>query len=809
MHRALQAIAISALSLASAFAQAGIAGLRSAWPAGAEIQQSLSRLEHSTGVLMIGAHPDDENNALLTYLSRGRKVRTAYLSLTRGEGGQNVLGPEQGALLGAIRTQELLGARRLEDTQQYFTRAVDFGFSKTADETLRKWDREGVLRDIVWVIRSFRPDVIVLRFTGTPQDGHGHHQSSAILGKEAFAAAADPQRFPDQLKALKPWHATRVLWNGFAFSQAQKDRLKALPNGLAVQTGDVDPVLGYAYTEIAGMSRSLHRTQAMGEAQARGNAREYLFPVAGSVPHADILEGIDAAAKPAEAEFANHMKRASAAFEPKKPWTIVAQLSQARKLLAPGERRSRLDETIGRCLGLWLDAAADRALAATGSTVRLQLEAISRAPIAVTLERISFSGALPAQEIAVRSLLVDNEPLRRELELTLPPTIPVNRATPDMPEAPPLLTAKFHLRVGDAEIELQRPVEHRYIDNVKGELVRPFVVVPRTSVEITQPVLLFPNQRPRTLSVLVQAYAPEVSGHVELRLPAGWISKPLTQAYALAKEGDRATLNFEVSPGNRATTAEIQAWAGDSNLEVREINYEHIRPQVLLFPAMAKLVRADVQVLSKNIGYVAGAGDEVPDALRQMGCTVSLLDPEQLARGELNQYDAIVTGVRAYNVRPDLRAAHQRLLDYMSQGGTLVAQYNVLDPDPGAIGPYPITIGRQRVSVEEAPVKVLAGTDVLLTGPNAIGDTDFEGWVQERGLYFPLKWDSRYRAVVETSDPGESPLRSGILSVSYGKGTFVYTSYSWFRQLPAGIPGAYRIFANLLSAGKSTNAQRP
>ncbi|MCW5977814.1 MAG: PIG-L family deacetylase [Bryobacteraceae bacterium] len=802
-----------------------------------EMKQALDRLNVLGAALMIAAHPDDENTGLLTYLARGRKVRTIYLSITRGEGGQNLIGPEQGDLLGVIRTQELLASRRIDGAEQRFTRAIDFGFSKTAEETMAKWGREEILGDIVWTIRDLRPDIVILRFSGSASDGHGHHQSSAMLGKEAFAAAADPNRFPQQLEYVKPWQARRLFWNVFSFRGGRFSDAGDMPERVDVDLGEYDPVLGYSYAELAGMGRSMHRSQGFGAGEPKGAVRNSLVVVAGEPAHSDPFEGVDTTwdRVPGGAAAGAILKRAAERFRPERPQDTAPLLLQARAALAgirdewADRKRAELDETIALAAGLWLDAAADRYAVVPGSAVAVDCVAVNRSDFPLELLSVSLGAATPSE---INKPLPYNQPFSRRLEWKIPADFPYTHpywlqkpkdgeryAFDDLrelrwPENPPALEARFVLRAGGQEIPLTRPVLYRYVDRVLGERTRALAVVPPAGVAMVRAVKLFPDDKPRSIEAQITANIPEIKGALRLEAPPGWRITPEAQPFELSESGRQATLRFEAAPPASPADARLEAVAAIGAVKVRSgvqvIEYPHIPTQTLTPPARERLVRADVRNTAKSVGYVMGAGDEVPDALRELGSDVTLLAANDLARGDLHRFDAIVTGVRAYNVRDDLIANQPRLMSYVEQGGTLIVQYNVADRQypPGGrperlsgIGPYPLATGRVRVSVEEAPVRFLRPDDPLLTTPNRIGPADFDGWVQERGLYFASEWDARYTPLWEMNDPGEPSAAGATLCARYGKGVYIFTALSWFRQLPAGVPGAYRIFANFLSAG--------
>jgi len=832
----------------SAAAQTNLAGET-------EIRQRLDALRTLGSVMMIAAHPDDENNALLAYFTRGRHMRTAYLSLTRGEGGQNLIGSQQGDALGVIRTEELLAARRIDGAEQYFTRAIDFGFSKNLEDTFAHWPREQVLGDVVWNIRRFRPDVIVLRFSGTPRDGHGHHQASAILGKEAFSVAADPSRFPEQLTYVQPWQAKRLMYNLPSFTADQEKEAKALADRLEIDVGAYDPEIGYSYGEIAGMSRSQHRSQGMGAPQQRGSIKNYLVTIAGDKAMEDVFDGIDTAwtRLPGGAAVGSGLERVRASFDPPHPEALVQPLADLRPLIAairdPIAQRKlhELDEAIADCAGLWLDAAADRATVAPGASLKVNLTALDRLPGHVLLTGIRLTGMAASPGVrsdaspdVARTVLIDNQPSRYVPAVSVPASEPYSQpywlvepkqgwlySVPDPreigdPENPPVLEAHFGLKIAGAELDLARPVKYRYVDPIYGEMTRPLAVVPPVAIDPSVLPLVFPTARARTIDVRIRSSAGKSSVDVHLEAPGGWHIEPAQRHFDLAS-GQQTTASFEVTPPAAlvfesaidAVPDELHviATVGDHKISVatQVIDFPHIPVQLLFPPAETRVVRADIRTLAHNIGYVMGAGDEEPDAIRQMGAQVTLLTPANVASGDLAPFDAIVTGVRAWNTRPDVRANAQRLFDYVRNGGALIVQYNVLDAGPFGgdasllenIGPLAITISRDRVTDENAPVTFPDPRNPLLHAPNEITTRDFEGWVQERGLYFASEWDPKYQSVLECHDPGEERHPGGELYLRDGKGVYIFSAYSWFRELPAGVPGAYRLFANMLSAAKT------
>ena len=823
-----------------------------------EIEESLRKLNELGSVLMIGAHPDDERTGVLAYFARGRYMRTAYLSLTRGEGGQNLIGAEQGAQLGVIRTQELLAARHIDGAHQFFTRAIDFGFTRTADETLSKWGHDRILSDIVWVIREYRPDVIILCFTGTLRDGHGQHQTSAILGREAFSAAADPARFPEQLRYVQPWQAKRMVESSFNFgpggppggggrggagggrggradAQVRGGRPPAKPIGPPVETdtGAFNPILGYSYEEIAGMSRSMHRSQGMGNLGRDGEVESEFRVIGGDAAKKDLFDGIDTTWNhlPGGAAVGAILAQALRDFEPGHPEKAIPDLVKARPLIAAMSdplakmKLTELDDTIAQCTGLLIEAQARTPEVVPGAYLSVSTTVINRSPTPVSLKSARLEGMfnedLPVVPVTLDYNQTNVLTVSRKVPAGEPYTQPYWLAKPlqgdvytvddqrmiGQPDNTPVLQVRLHLAVDGTDFDVLRPVQYRYADRAEGARVRPLAVVPPVSVDLPSAVELFPTAAPRRVMVSIKGDENDAQGQIRLDAPAGWKVTPQSLPFHVGALGDLEELSFEVAPPAGEASGSLRAVATTGGREISSdlelISYPHIPTQTLLPPATAKLVRSDIKVTAHKIGYIMGAGDEMPDALRQLGLDVTLLSSSDLEQGDLSHFDAIVAGVRAYNVRGDLRANQRRLLDYVRQGGTYIVQYNTGD-NALNVGPYPFTAppgNRYRVTVEEAPVTFPHPDSPLLHFPNQITPADFAGWVQERGVYFASEWDKRYETVLASSDPDEDkPLQGGELWTRYGKGVYIFTAYSWFRQLPAGVPGAYRLFANLLSA---------
>lgn len=793
-----------------------------------ELLIELERLMRVGRVLYVAAHPDDENTRLLGYLANGRHLETSYLSMTRGGGGQNLIGPEQAELLGVIRTQELLAARRVDGAGQFFTRAIDFGYSKTPEETLKRWGREAVLSDIVWVIRSFRPDVIITRFSDSG-GGHGHHTASAILAKEGFAAAADPNRFPRQLASgATVWQASRLLLNVPSW---RRDRSE-LERFMSLDAGGYDARLGMSYGELAAISRSQHKSQGFGSSGRRGPQTEYFQHLAGSIPRSDPLDGLRldwTRIRGGSAVF-EHLRRARRNFDPIRPERSVPALLDAHGALGrlverdPSDPRLRdkrlaVEQTIAGAIGLFARARAERPEAAPGDPVKVELELIVRRPIKVALTRIGWPDRV---DRATR-------PLAPGTPLTVERTVHVGggaddatrdpgglRQTAVTPERPPTLRVELGFSIGGARFALDLPVVHTWSDPVLGERRRRFDIVPFATVTPVRPHVMFPRGVSRPVSVVVRSAKAGLKARVRLEGTAGWRVKPAVAAVALDAAGDETTVTFEVAPPRGARgriearpvveLADTQNGRTPARSDVRAdlIDHPHIPVQRVLRDARMRFVPMDFEARRGPVGYVQGSGDSVPDSLRQVGLTVEELDDETLRSGAFARYRTIVLGIRAYNTRGVLPSAYEPLMAWVKQGGTLVVQYNTNNRWQRLnmpIGPFPLEIDRGRITDETAAMDLVDPQHPVLLRPNRLTPADFDGWVQERGLYFARSWDERYRPIFRTRDPGEPPQEGSVVVTRVGKGAFIYTGLSFFRQLPAGVPGAYRLFANLLAFG--------
>jgi LmbE family N-acetylglucosaminyl deacetylase len=799
---------------------------------GGEIQLALQKLNVLGRVLYIAAHPDDENTNLMAFWANGSLYETAYLSITRGDGGQNLIGPELRERLGVIRTEELLAARRLDHAQQFFSRAVDFGFSKTAEETLRIWDHEKILSDVVWVIRKFRPDVVVTRFSPEDHLTHGHHTASAVLAQEAFAAASDLNRFPEQLAFVKPWRPTRLVWNTSPFFFTNRN-LPFDPTGLTIlEAGGYNPLLGKAYTEIAAASVSMHKSQGVGRPPLRGARKEYFKLLEGEPMTSALFDGVDtnwsrvANSNPVAAKI----RQIISDFHLADPAASVAELLELRQALSElkdgdwvPEKKAELDQIIAACLGLHVEASTTNATITPGQTADIKLEAINRCNIPVTLQEVRFplSGdstrideALPPNELIAKNVsckIPENTPYSQPYWLRQPGTLGTfavdDQKLIGLPENPPHLPIEITLQLSGQELRYVVDTRYRTVDPVAGELRQSLVIAPPVFTDFANPVLMFATNQPKSVSVRVIASTGPVKGQLRLTAPDGWHVDPAAVQIDLKGANAETVAAFTVKPPEQDSEGTLRAIA---SIEGREysfghvrISYPHIGVHILMPRAEVTLVRADIRKKGERIGYIPGAGDDVPESLQQIGYTVKMLSDADITAKNLAQFSAVVLGIRAYNTDDRISKWLPELFTYVKNGGVAIAQYNTTaDLKTKEMAPYPLEISRDRVTDENAEVRILVPNHPLVTTPNKITSKDFDGWVQERGLYFPDKWDAAWTPILSCNDPNEKPLDGGLLVAKSGKGFFIYTSYSWFRQLPAGVRGAYRLFANMVSLGK-------
>jgi len=805
-------------------------------PASTDIYQSLQKLNFLGSVLYVAAHPDDENTKLISYLSNNVKARTAYLSLTRGDGGQNLIGPEIRELLGVIRTQELLAARGVDGGEQFFSRANDFGYSKHPDETLNIWNKTEVLSDVVLAIRKFKPDVIINRFDHrTPGTTHGHHTSSAMLSVEAFDLANDNSAFPDQLNQTELWQPKRLFYNTSWWAYGSEDKFNKVDktNMLSLDVGVYYPLKGLSNNEVAAQARSQHLCQGFGRALERGSQTEYIEFLKGDPlgENKDIFEGIDTSwnrVKGGKAIGAI-LNTVEQNFNFTNPSVHIPQLMEAYKLLQNIEddhwktqKTKELKSVIEMCAGLYLEASATSYWATPNDTVTLNIEVLNRSNQGITLESIKNANAVNIpKHIDLKENTKFNFKDSFKVASQQLPTTPywlTNKGTLGMyqvddkrliglPETPRFYKVDFNLLINNTPITFTKNVIHKFSKPDKGELYRPFEVIPEVSAKITEQVIILNSDNQHDISVVVKAGRNNLEGSVSIKHPSDWEIFPKNQKISIKNKGEEQTLVFTVIPPKTQSEAIISpiVRVGDKEYtkELIEIEYDHIPAQTVLLPSESKIVRLNIKKKGENIAYIQGAGDVVPESLQQIGYHVRILKPEDINAETLSFFDAVVVGIRAYNTVEDLKFKQDLLFDFVAQGGNMIVQYNTnrgLKTDH--LAPFSLNLSRDRVTDETAEVTFITPKHPILNYPNTITQHDFEGWTQERGLYFPNKWAADFTPILSMHDKGETDKKGSLLVAKHGKGYFIYTGLSFFREFPAGVSGAYRLFANMLSIGK-------
>lgn len=806
-------------------------------PHASQILLKLKKLNFLGSVLYVAAHPDDENTRVIAWLANDRLATTAYLSLTRGDGGQNLIGPEIRDELGLIRTEELLAARKIDGGQQFFTRANDFGFSKNVNETLKIWGRDEVLSDVVRVFRQFQPDVVINRFPPNERAGHGHHTASAVLSLEAFDLTGLPSAFPEQLKTLKPWQPVRIYLNtGRFFNNTVNE---STPGVTVINVGGYNTLLGQSYAEIAAASRSQHKSQGFGSPGRRGNANEFFELAKGKPAEKDIFEGINTTwtrVKGGE-KVIPLVEKAIRDFNPTSPHLIIPQLLTIRKSIHQVEdgiwkqrKLNEVNELIRDCAGLFAEVTASAYWLSSGDRAEFSYEIINRSPVQAQL--LSVRGRGIQLDSSLNLNLENNEALlfkSRNLITRSEYSSPYWLREPHeqglfkvsdenligKPRNDPALQVSMLFSIMGELLELDIPVVFKWTDPVKGELYRPVEVTPPVFINLPNGSMVFPSGEARPVQVILKSVSTaRQRGTLHLELPSGWRSEPTEVEFELTKTGEEQVKTFLVFPPAFSSAGKLRALVRIGNsvsgLSIKTIAYDHIPIQTLMPPAEMKVVRIDLKKEGHRIGYIRGAGDDIPAALRNMGYDVWEMRNEEVTSENLKTLDAVVVGVRAVNTNERIGFLMDALLDYVNNGGTLVMQYNTTaDLETNRFSPYPLSLSRDRVTEEDAEVRVLLPQHPALNYPNKITAQDFNGWVQERGLYFPGTWDSKYEALLSMNDTGESPKNGSLLIASYGKGYYVYTGLSFFRQLPEGVPGAYRLFANLVSLGKTAGRPTP
>ena len=810
-------------------------------PTSADIFAAIQKAQVLGSVLYVAAHPDDENTRMISYFANARHYHTTYLSLTRGDGGQNLIGTEIGELLGLIRTQELIRARSTDGGNQMFSRANDFGYSKHHDETFNIWNKEEVFSDVIWAIRKTQPDIIVNRFDHrTSGTTHGHHTGSAILSYDAFSKSADPDVYPEQLKYVKPWQPVRQFFNTSwfffgsqeAFEKADKSHMVALDVGTFYTSK------GKSNGEIAAESRSFHKSQGFGASGSRGSEMEYLEFIQGDPVGTidDPLKGINTTwsrisggekigVKLSQIEKGFNIGNPSASIP------ALVEVYQAIETLPDDGfwvpmKKEEIKNIISWCSGLFVEVTADNFNVAPGQKIKVELEAVNRSKADVKLLSYQMypGGRLISADTSLHDNLrysipwqheiPDNAPLSSAYWLRKEGTVGMysvnDQLQRGLPEAEPPCFLEYTVRIHGKDLRYKTPLIFKRTDPVDGEVYRPFEISPPVFLNFADETLVFGSQAPKSVNIVVKAGAGNIDGRVNLQAPPGWEISPDGIDVVLSEQGQEKLISFTVVPPVDSKTQKINALFTDKKdpdrafgYSVQIVDYDHIPVQTVLKDASVKAVKIDLVKEGEKIGYVMGAGDKLPEFLQQIGYQVTLLNETDLS-GNLDDYDAIVIGIRAYNTNERLKFYSQNLFAYVQHGGNLIVQYNTRfreNLDSKMFSPYTLKISRDRVTDENAEVRILAPEHPVIKGPNQITSADFEGWVQERGLYFPDEWDEHFTAILSCNDPGESPKDGGLLVAPYGKGWYVYTGLSWFRELPAGVPGAYRLFVNLLSLG--------
>ncbi|TJY35828.1 PIG-L family deacetylase [Pontimicrobium aquaticum] len=806
-------------------------------PNATEIYEAVQKLNVLGSVLYVAAHPDDENTRLISYMSNHVKARTAYLSITRGDGGQNLIGPEIRALLGVIRTQELLAARRVDGGEQRFTRANDFGYSKHPDETFAIWDKEKVLGDVIWAIRQFKPDVIINRFDHrTPGTTHGHHTGSAMLSMEAFDLVNDKNSYPNQLEYVDTWQPKRLFYNTSWWRYGSQENFDKIDksNMLGFDVGVYYPLKGMSNNEIASLASSQHLCQGFGRLSTRGSQEEYIEFLKGESPENkdDVFSGIDISWNRIKGGKAigDILYKVEQNFNFRNPSAHLNDLMKAYALLQNIEdkhwrtiKTKELQNIIKACLGLYLEVSANTPTTSAGSDITLNFETLNRSNTSVNL--VSYKVSSENNSVEKNQVLVSNKKETFKQDITLPKNI--KTTTPywleekgslgmykvddqtliGNPETPRELSVDFNLSINNRPITITKNVVYRYSKPDKGELYRPFEIIPEVSVSISDKVFIFENDKQKDIEVTVKAGRDNIEGAISLEHPKDWNVYPAQQKITLANKGETQTLVFTVIPpkfqSEGTLVPKVSVNGNTYSKELIEIDYSHIPFQTVLLPSENKIVRLDIQKRGENIGYIEGAGDVVPESLQQIGYNVIKVKPEDITAENLARFDAVVVGIRAYNIVDELKFKQDILFDFVEKGGNMIVQYNTSrGVKVDNIAPYPLNLSRDRVTDEYADVRILNPEHELLNFPNKITSKDFDGWTQERGLYFPNEWSKEFTPLISMNDKGESPKEGSLLVAKHGKGHYIYTGLSFFREFPAGVSGAYRLFSNMLSIGK-------
>lgn len=803
----------------------------------AEIYQNLQKLNTLGTVLYVAAHPDDENTRLMSWLVGDQKLRTAYVSLTRGDGGQNLIGSELGTSLGAIRTQELLAARKIDGAEQYFTRAYDFGFSKNPEETLQKWNEDSLLQDLVVLIRTLKPDVMICRFPHTGEGGHGHHTASAILGRKAYELAGDPSyKVPSNLPA---WKVRRLFWNTYTFGSMNTTS----DDQLRVDVGTFNTLLGKSYGEISSLSRSQHKSQGFGTASTRGSTKEYFLQWQGDSAKGNIFEGINTSWSriPHSENIQKLLNTAISKYDLKQPSKILPELlavcQEIKDLQKTREYHSekevwlkyqltQVEKLIAQCAGIWSIATVNSNELSPNDTFDLKLQMIHRSDLPIKLKQIRVG----KQVIPIDSTLANNDLFETDNKVTVPEYTPYsapywleNPIENDLfhPKKDPNGNQAFikddqfitiEYQINQQVFEQQIPLNNRYVDPVKGEIFEPVVILPAVTMHWSSHFLILPNGKNQKVQLQVTAHTDISGGQLNLKIPANWKVEVLNKSM-LPELKKGQTHTFEIKIQSKVSKdlsdtlkASIQIGNQNYDQQLTNIDYNHIPRQTILTPSEILLSSFSVQVNAHKIGYIEGAGDLAASSLAQLGYELVMINEKNYHEMNWKELDAVVTGIRAYNTHLWLNEAYDTLMNYVENGGNLIVQYNTnnrLGPIIAKMFPYELEITRDRVTVEEAPVEILDANSTILNYPNKITSKDFENWIQERGIYFAGKRDAVWSSPIAMNDPGEALNNGSVVLAKYGQGNLIYTGLSFFRELPAGVVGAYRLLVNMIEVPKN------
>jgi len=801
-----------------------------------DIYHEIEKLNFLGTVLYLAAHPDDENTRMISYFSNEVHARTAYLSITRGDGGQNLIGPEIRELLGVIRTNELLRARQTDGGEQFFTRANDFGYSKHPDETLEIWKKDKVLNDVVRVMREFQPDIIINRFDAESAGRtHGHHTSSAMLSLEAFDLAPDKDY---DTPGFSAWEPKRIFFNTHWWFYGSREKFEEVDKShmLSVDIGTYYKGRGLSNSEIASLSRSMHKSQGFGSTGTRGSEMEFLQLLKGTMPKekSDIFEGINTTWSRVKGgqEIQKILEQVQEDYDFENPAKSVPALMEAYELIVQLENKhwrafktQQIKDIIAACLGLYLEGVSAEPYSTEGERLDIEVEAINRSSVDVELKSVRI---LPMEnEQNMGKGLPFNTGFKEKMTVQLPdnlgPTSPYwldkpwslgmydvdDRELIGEPVTPRSLRLQFNMEIDGHDVSFERDVVYKYNDPVRGEVYQPFEIVPEVSSSIRSKVVLFDDNSPREIPVVVNPHKDGLSGTVRLQAPEGWGVEPASADFIAKSKEEEILVPFMVTPPQKQSEGVLKPIVETSNgafdKSLVEIDYEHIPKQMVFLPSGSKVVRLDLNKKMGRIGYINGAGDEVAKYLKQIGYEVREIDPKLISERSLSQYDAVIVGIRAYNTVDELVVKQAALLNYVRKGGTMIVQYNTnrrLKVEEN-LAPYELKLSRQRITDENAEVTFLAPDHELMNYPNKIEKSDFDGWVQERGLYFPSEWSDEFTPLFSFEENGEGPMEGSLLVAKYGEGHYIYTGLSFFRELPAGVPGAYKLFANMLSIGRN------